>query len=459
MSADRPRSDIKEPVPLSFPQRRIWFLQNIYDDTVMYNVTQCFHIQGVLEIEAVRAALNALAMRHEPLRSRFQIARDGTPFQWFDKEPQIAIEYTDTGNTPAAHRRDQAGRIIREAITRPFNLFDGPLMRVVCARLSESESILLFVKHHLVTDGWAWTILLQEFKTLYTAMTGGLPPPSLPSLKLRYSDFAKNQAKLLTDENVTEKRRYWHAFFSGCSHTGHDGRTLFRYGGNDVFPSYGSAWQTIPTGTIIECKANASRHQCTLFLLVLTAICLFVRHLYRDPRVVVCLAYRNRRRPGTLQLVGCFFTNLILSLHIPSEYKTVQMLQDVKEAYLHARLHQDMPFEMFASDLDLECTRQKQPPYRVYCSYHPADNEVEFKLPDARLTPMEAETGRNTREDIVFNIWERLSEGMLHLDIQWLWRTDVFDRETITGLFPEMEALFRELGGDVGESVGETPDH
>jgi len=440
-----------QEIPLSFSQKRIWFLQNLYNDNVMYNVGTCYRINGLLDMEALRITLHTLTTRHEPLRSRLQIAQDGYPFQIMEKEPQINIEHTDLRSTPRDDIYGLAEQIIQEAVVRPFNLCDEKMLRVVSVRVSESKSMLIFVSHHIITDYFSMRLFNAEFTSVYTSKIMG-HKLSLPPLKFQYSDFAKEQELLLTKENIANRHKYWCNFFAGYSNLELATVAPSQSLKNNGLPSYGSACQLIPSGTISECKMIAESQNCTLFTVVLTAIALLVSYLYRNLKIMLCIANANRQIPGAEQLFGCFFTNIILSLNIRPDRKLSELLHDVREEFLNARKHQDMPFEMFAEDLALECTHQRKPPYRVYISYRKSA-VIEISLPNAHLEPMEASTGRNTHEDIVFNIWEKMSEGGICLDIGWLWRTDLFDNKTIKSASSMLETLFGEIRRNIHSNV------
>jgi hypothetical protein len=439
-------------IPLSLPQRRIWFLQHLYDDDVMYNTNRCFRIQGPIDMEALRVTLQTLALRHEPLRTRFQIDQDGSPFQVVEKEPRIDIEETDLSDMQECNGDIRSGLIVREAVLRPFNLFVGPMLRVVLVRLHKRDAILLFVQHHIITDDRAWRIFLSEFMSVYTAIIMK-HQFSLSPLTCHYSDFVKVQALLLTEDNVTRRLKYWRELFSGYMQLDLRSDEISESLINTPPPSYASLRQSISSDRVRDCKALAQSQNCTLFIVVLTAIALLVRFLYCNNQVLLCLASANRQSPGAEKVIGCFFTNIIVSLNIRSDQKLAELLQDVKATFSTARRYQDMPFEMFAEDLGLVCTRQRKPPYRVYISYRQSADDEEFSLPDTRITKIEAKTGRNTHEDIVFNFWEKKSNGGMCLDLEWLCRTDLFSREAIKGMSTMLEVLFYRLPRDMSADV------
>jgi hypothetical protein len=433
-------------IPLSFSQQRIWFLQHLYNDHVMYNVGRCYRIRGLLDTDVLGTALCALADRHEPLRSKIQIARDGYPFQIIARQSHVHIEYTDLRNHPDDDRLRPACQIMQEALIRPFDLCNENMLRVVSVRLRDEESMLMFVIHHIISDYVSRRIFNAELTDLYAAILKG-HSWAFPPLQFQYSGFAKEEERLLTRENIARKHQYWRDFFHGHSYPETSSGATPQQNTNDRTPSYESLQQIIPPDTISKCKIIAKQEKSTLFTIVLAAIALLVSYLYRSPRVMLCIANANRQIPGAEQLIGCFFTNVMISLDIQLDLKVCDMLGEMRSAFLNARKHQDMPFEMFAEDLNLECTARRQPPYKVYISYR-KDADIDIILPDADLERFDVATGKNTHEDLVFNFWERSSDGERVLDVEWLWRTDAFDKAAIKQASKHLEALLKNIGNN-----------
>ena len=247
-------------IPLSFPQQRIWFLQHLYNDHVMYNVGRCYRIKGRPDMAALRAALNALALRHEPLRSRVQIARDGYPFQMIDQDSQIDMEYTDLRNLHDKDISGTAGQMMQEALIRPFSLCGDNMLRVAWVRLRDDESMLMFVIHHIISDYASRRIFNVELTALYAAMIKG-KTLTLPPLAFQYSEYAKQQERLLTVENITSRRQYWRDFFHGSSPREPLSGAIPQQNANDGTPSYESLQQIIAPDTINKCKMIADQEE------------------------------------------------------------------------------------------------------------------------------------------------------------------------------------------------------
>jgi len=424
------RARIGERIPLSFSQYRVWQLQQLYRDNVMYNLPRAFHVRGPLDPEAVRAALLALALRHEPLRTRIASDPDGFPFQRIEREPVLDFGSVDlTGQAPAV-----ADRLLKEAVVAPFDLGRGTL-RGRCLRLGPDDWRLLFVVHHIAADDGSWRPLLSDFTALYTAAVAGRAA-SLAPLPLAYSTLARSEWQSLTEDRMAQALAYWREFFAADP-----GSEAGPVDGEHGSVHYQTLPQSIAAATVAGCKAAASRQGGSLFTLVLAAIAKLVGQLYSEPRPLVCLATGNRQTAEVQPLVGCFFTNLIVRLEGGPERDLAALLGRARAAIARAREAQHLAFELFARDLDLAATGQRRPPYRVYVSYRNSDMVTELALPGAHVEPVRVGTGRNTREDLVFDLWERGPQAEAGLDLDWLWREDRFVPQTIEDAASRLRSL------------------
>jgi hypothetical protein len=443
MPRDKHLASKEENVPLSLSQKRIWLLQNFYHDHVMYNVARCFNINGPLNGETLQETLQTLARRHEPLRSKLMQTPDGKIFQIFDKELQSKIECIDLQNLSPSETDVHAKQLIQDAVSRPFDIYREQMFRILWLKLGEKQSVLLFVKHHLITDYFSWNLFLKEFEEIYTAITNHRDI-CLPPLIFTYSDFAKKQQDLLQNDHLTRMHKYWKNFFEEHAPELLTDSASKQSEMTDI-PSYESAREIIPPEIVTQCKTIAQQQKCTLFIVVLTSIALLASYVYRTSNVLLCFANANRRLHGTEHLVGCFFTNTIISVNLPPKRKIFELIDDVRKAVITSWQHQEIPFEIFAEDLALACTKEQRPPYRIYISYRKTPDDSEFNLPGTEVRPIDVSTGRNTHEDIVFNFWGKQSASETIVDVEWLWRTDLFDKNFIQKPFAMWNALLNEI--------------
>ncbi|MGZ3458320.1 MAG: condensation domain-containing protein, partial [Archangium sp.] len=201
----QPRGD--GPLPLSFAQQRLWFLEQLEPGSTLYNLPWALRLEGPLDTGAMERAFTELVRRHESLRTTFQ-AHQGTPAQVISPPGPITLTCVDLSARPLAEREAEALRLFREEVLRPFDLTRGPLLRVTLLRLSDTQHVLVLLMHHIVSDGWSMNVLVQEMAALYVAFSQGKPSP-LPALPVQYADFALWQRQWLQDEQLERQLTWW----------------------------------------------------------------------------------------------------------------------------------------------------------------------------------------------------------------------------------------------------------
>src|SRR6266508_629808 len=174
--------------PLSFAQQRLWFLDQLVPNNPFYNCPDAVKLEGRLELGALEQMINENVRRHEVLRTRFE-ADESEPMQVIEEWTPRRLEVKDlTGLTPEK-REEEASRIAREEAGTLFDLGRGPLISVKALKLEESEHMVLYTMHHIVSDGWSMGVLTREVGTLYRAYSAGDLSP-LEELQIQYADFA-----------------------------------------------------------------------------------------------------------------------------------------------------------------------------------------------------------------------------------------------------------------------------
>nr|QEO73882.1 condensation domain-containing protein [uncultured bacterium] len=168
-----PRADRTGPLPLSFSQRRLWFLSEFQPDETEYNSAFALRLTGQLDVDALAAALQELVRRHESMRTTFGEV-DGEGVQIVHPAADLPLSIVESQDLDT---------VLREQFGRPFDIRRGPLFRATLVRVAEDDHVLLLSSHHIVVDGWSMGVLADELATLYAG--GKLPEPPI-----QYADFA-----------------------------------------------------------------------------------------------------------------------------------------------------------------------------------------------------------------------------------------------------------------------------
>ncbi|KAB1159166.1 non-ribosomal peptide synthetase, partial [Micromonospora sp. AMSO12t] len=193
-------------LPLSFAQRRLWFLEHLGRVGHAYHMPLALQLDGRLDHDALRAALDALVARHEVLRTR--IVPDGAEAAQRIDPPGAAFPLRLDDLTGHADAAAALARLQQEESTAPFDLAAGPLFRGRLVALAPDRHVLLLTMHHIVSDGWSLGVLTRELGVLYAAFHEGRPDP-LPPLPVQYADYAAWQRQWLTDGTLQRQETHW----------------------------------------------------------------------------------------------------------------------------------------------------------------------------------------------------------------------------------------------------------
>ncbi|MET0395516.1 MAG: condensation domain-containing protein, partial [Longimicrobiaceae bacterium] len=209
----RPRST-GGPVPLSFAQQRLWFIQQLDPASSAYNMPNPLRLRGEVDVPAMRRSLTELVRRHESLRTVFAAA-DGEPVQVVLAAAPVPLPVVELSGLPDGAREAEAQRLTMQESARPFDLARGPLMRASLLRLAGDDWGLVFNLHHVVSDGWSMGVLTREVSILYDAFSRGLPSPLAP-LEVQYPDYAVWQRERVSGEALEAQVRFWREALAGA---------------------------------------------------------------------------------------------------------------------------------------------------------------------------------------------------------------------------------------------------
>ncbi|MEV6038935.1 amino acid adenylation domain-containing protein [Nonomuraea sp. NPDC052116] len=447
-----------QPLPLSFVQERIWFLQQVEPDSTNYNVPRAMRLYGKVNLETVTRALADLEVRHEILRTTFPDF-DGEPVQHVHEPRGIPVTTLDRTGLPE-HERDAWIRdYILAAGQEPFDLAEGPLLRVSLVRLAAEEYVLVMVEHHMIHDGWAQGVFLRDFLELYEAHATGREP-RLPELPVQYADFALWQRRAIAGERLTTLLDFWRGRLDGAP-------PLLRLTTDRPRPAEstlrgGEEVLVIEDGLARRLRELGRDHDATLFM---TMFAVFAMLLYGDSRqqdIVVGSGIANRQRAELENLLGMMINTVLLRVDLSGDPAFPELLERVRDTCLEAYAHQDMPFEKLVQHLRPARSLSHTPLFQVMFSF--LDTPMpRLRLPDVRLEVLNAHN-RSAKFDlnavIIPHAEDRFQDagsGPREETITVLleYSTDLFDAATVRGMLDRYLTLLRAVVARPGTSVAE----
>jgi amino acid adenylation domain-containing protein len=442
-----PRRDPAASAPLSFAQQRLWFLDQLYPGRSTYNIARRIRIRGVLDLDALRRALDAIVARHETLRTTI-VAIDGTPQQIVAPALSIPLPVTDLSALP--DRETQAQRLAVEEVRRPFDLARGPLFRAILFRLDPDQHLLVLTVHHVISDAWSLGVLFRELGALYRAFIGGDPSP-LPELPIQYADYAAWQRRTLRGEMLERELAYWRGQLEGLP----PALELLTDRPRPTVQSTRGAKQSsfIPKPVTDGLKELSRREGATLFTTLLAAFHTLLGRYTGQDDIVVGSPIAGRTQAETERLVGFFVNTLALRLDQSGDPTFRELLHRSREVTLGAYTHQDLPFEKLVEELQPERDLRRTPVFQVAFAFQNFPSH-KLELPGLTLHSEPAESG-TAKFDLMLYMWQRADGLRAVLE----YNIDLFDAGTIIRLLGHFQTLLESIVRDPDRRLSQLPLH
>ena len=435
------------PFPLSFPQRRLWFVHRLAADKRVYNVAWPIAIDGALDRTALARSLAEIVRRHAVLRTRFEV-RDGEPVQVVVPDAAAPLHAIELAHLPAAARRDELPRLLRHAASRPFDLSRAPLLRAILVHTGDDAHVLLLSLHHIVSDGWSAGILLQELATLYSAFRRGLPSP-LPELPLQYVDYAIAQHGEAHAARLETQLAYWKRRLAGLA-GGLDlpvdrprPAVLSFRGALVPFALPGARWETV--------KTVGRRCGATPFMTLLAVFQVLLFRHTDQMDLAVGSPIANRNRTEVEPLIGLFVNTLVLRADLSGDPTFRAHLERVRSSCLEDFDHQDAPFEKLVEVLQPERSLDRQPLVQVMFQLQNAPRPA-LALEALELSSLDLEP-----ETTPFDLALTLAEDRQGLTGYLQYSTDLFDETTAVRLLERFRTLLDAAAASPVSRLSELP--
>jgi hypothetical protein len=341
-----PRGGGATPLPLSFAQQRLWFVDQLEPGSAAYNVTKAVRISGPLDTGALRGAWQEIVRRHETLRTSLP-AIDGEAEQHIAPPARVPIPLIDLTALPPRTRDAAARRLAIAEAGRGFTLSDGPLWRVSLLRLAPAAHVLVAVLHHAVSDGWSVGVIMREMAALYDALRHEAPSP-LPDLPVQYADFARWQRAWLTGDVWQQQLDYWQRQLTGLEPLALP--TDFARGTHLAAPG-GQIFFTLEPDAGLALRTLAGREGVTVFMVLLAAFQWLLGRWSGQHDIAVLTDVANRTRTEIEGLIGFFVNQLVMRTDLSDATTFRALLARVRETALDAYAHQDLPFDALVEAL------------------------------------------------------------------------------------------------------------
>ena len=447
--------------PLSWEQRRLWFMHRLAPEGAAYTIPIAFRLRGPLDEDALHRALTRLVEWHEALRLAF-CEVDGEPVQEPGPVERVPVAHLDRRSSPGGStavtynsvssaggtcfgRTRGLDSALAELFARGFDLAREPPFRALLIRTAHDEHLLAMALHHVASDGASTPVLLREMAALYAAEVEGRDA-GLPDPPLQLPDFAAWQRGREIDPASVD---WWRDTLAGAPHV------LEVPADRPRPPAQSFAGSRVAFALSAEAservRALAAGEQTSVFSVLLAAFAAVLHRATGEADLLIGTAVANRQAPGAEAAVGFFAGTVPLRVRVDDDASVRELVARARRAAAEAQDHASVPFDRIVEAAGVRRDASRPPLVQVMISLDPAEDGA-LLLPGIAATRVAVDTGASPF-DLALALVD--APGGMTGEIQY--RTDLYDAATVQRLADRFTRALQRFPDDPRTSVADLP--
>lgn len=434
--------------PLSNAQKRIWVLSQFEGGNQAYNIAKQFYLKGTVVVEHLEEAFRRSIQKHESLRTTFELIND-EPVQVINDEMAFSLEVRDFSR--AENLKQKLEKEVLESFNMNFDFVTGPLLNISLIKINEGEMAMIFVMHHIISDGWSMGVLVQEVMDTYKKICLGQDFTS-EELTIQYKDFSGWLTNRLQGESGSKSKEYWKKKDLG----GVDPINLpydftrpevnLFEGGTRIFPFEKKFYRRI--------EDVARNHQTTVFNIYRSALSICLHNWSGAKDIIVGSPVAGRSHHALKNQIGLYVNTLPLLSTFDANQTYSEYLKDISDDSINSLGYQDYPLDLIIEEENLNRDSSRNPLFDVMMIVQNTaigDGSIDLKhqhgftmqeLDDYLYGVTKHRTHVSSKFDLTFNFGAD-QEGQSILEIEY--RTKLFKGETIELLFSSFHYVLEQI--------------
>jgi amino acid adenylation domain-containing protein len=399
--------------PLTYAQQRLWLVERFTPNVIAYNIPQSWIVEGPIDVEVLRRAVDRLVQRHAALRTRIDI-RDGEAVQVVVKSVEVPFRFAELSTHDGLGiSESQLEEILIQEGRKPFALDRAPLIRFHLFKMSENKHVISYNIHHIVADQWSLNTIKRDLAALFIESTSGRAA-DLPALPLQYADVAIRERSDAATRLHARQLDYWRNRLKGT-------RTLLELPFSAARPpeqSYAGETLSVTLNSDLSRQLRKLAASCntSLYLLMLAAFALLLYRYTGQRDLCIGTPITGRKLREEEDIVGLFVNMIPLRCEVESKVGFDQLLEHVSRAVLTDFDHSDIPFQKLVTELHPHRSLSHSPLFQITFALNPKGASVD---------DVQQETFIGTSK---FDLSLQIAEQANTLDAHFEFRTDLFSR-------------------------------
>ncbi|MFW0784493.1 amino acid adenylation domain-containing protein [Gordonia sp. CPCC 206044] len=423
---------VDDVLPVSGLQEGLLFhLQMAAEQGVadLYASQARLRLHGNVDVARLRAAVEALLIRHPNLRAGFVTQADRS-VQVIPRDFEIPLRVT------SADTEDIVGQILRDERARPFAAGRPPLIRFLLVEVDDGDRILAITFEHILIDGWSYQLLLGELLHLYDDPSGRAMPAATP-----YRDYCA----WLCGQDLPAARTAWERYLSGLTEP-----TLLRPDAVErpADPSAARDHHRDLSRELTErVRATARDTGSTVNTVLQAAWGITLARLTgaSDVTFGTTVSGRPPELPGSENIVGLLFNTVPVRVRMDPWESVASMLTRQQRAQIDVV---DAPYVSLV-DIVREAGLPQLFDTLFITQNHPASDTTRRYGPDGGVRVDDTVLEDSTHYPVSF-----AAHPGATIHLRCAYRGDLFDADEIITLTDRFVGVLEAIAGDPGRSVG-----
>ncbi len=433
--------------PLSSSQMRLWLLSQMDEVSVVYHLPFSFKIQGDYDFSILEQSIYALIKRHESLRTVFKEDVEGQVRQWIIpfEALNFKVGFQDLTNTVAAQQ--QIEDYIRKDNNTPFDLENGPLLRVTFFKLGATDYVCYYNMHHIISDGWSMNILIRDIIAFYRTFSEGVGS-ALSSLRIQYKDYAVWQNEQFHSGAYEAHRVYWMNKFAGnlpsLNLPSKFQRPAIRTYNGRLLGIY------LDKADSALIRNYVKAHGGSLFMFLVASIKVLFHRNTAEEDIILGSPVAGRDHTDLEEQIGCYINTLAIRSTLDGAMTFDAFYDRFKKDLLESYSHQVYPFDRLVNDLGLGRDASRSPLFDVMVALQNTENyDNADRVSEIYLGGKDHDRPAKAKFDMEFTFVEVGDQIGMGLN----YNTDVYDYESITNLIRQYQRLVQIIAADGTKAI------
>jgi amino acid adenylation domain-containing protein/FkbM family methyltransferase len=439
----------KEHYPVSSSQKRLWILSQFEEGNIAYNMARAYVFEGDLKPAVLEYSFNTLLERHENLRTVFKEDEQGEIRQFINSAMDSGFRITYQDLRAEEKQEKKLKELVRSEFIKPFDLSNGPLLRVNLFRIEDNKWIFTYAMHHIISDGWSMEILIKELLLLYNARTKGELNP-LPPLRIQYKDYASWQQEQLSETTLKEQKNYWLKQFEG------ELPALELLGDKDRpdVKTYNGAIvkKNINAKVSKEIKLLSQESGSTLFMSLLAAVNALLYRYTNQEDIIIGSVVTGREHIDLEDQIGFYVNTLALRTRFKGKDTYKELAENVKRVTLDAYDHQSYPFDEMVDALHVQRDMSRHPLFDVMVDLQSTkinNTDKHQSLCDIKTNRYDSGDSVVSKFDLTFHFVEIGEE----IQVKMEYNSDIYSKTNIVQLADHLEQLLEAIIEEPSTSI------